>query len=62
MKTYTVSGFRMTKDTDTWKLNRVGFYTSVTVESSTNNVEALENAAAIKIKSDSFEAINIQAH
>ena len=59
MKTYSVTGYKMVKNQNTWEMEIVGDLITVEVKSHKNNIEMIEGEVANKMGFDWFEAVTI---
>ena len=59
MKTYTVTGYKMVKNPDTWATERTGELMTVSILCAKNSPEMIEGEVAIKMGFDWFEAVTI---
>ena len=59
MKTYSVIGYKMVKNPNTWDMEATGDLMTVSVTCAKNSVEMIEGEVANKMGFDWFEAITI---
>jgi hypothetical protein len=59
MKTYSVTGYKMVKNPNTWDMEKTGDLMTVSVLCAKNSVEMIEGEVANKMGFDWFEAVTI---
>jgi hypothetical protein len=59
MKTYSVTGYKMVKNPNTWDMEKTGDLMTVSVLCAKNSIEMIEGEVANKMGFDWFEAVTI---